>query len=173
MQLIGGIWTTITYVTNILTLSPISLFGDADQVPLLKSPDGSISEDVGGPVFKPPTGRVSGPGSDFTCDYSKMVGWTSCSTADNRGCWLKNKKTGAEYNITTNYEDTAPTGTTRNYVLNVDEAWVNADGMNFTDAKIFNGIYPGPWLQACWGDVSILSATPVISSLASVSLVIS
>ncbi|KAI9690379.1 MAG: hypothetical protein M1822_009341 [Bathelium mastoideum] len=74
-----------------------------------------------------------------------MVGWSDCSTSDNRGCWLKNDETGAEFSISTNYEDinSTPTGINRNYVLNITDGWVNADGMNLTEAKLFNNTYPG------------------------------
>ena len=155
MQLFGTIWTSITHVTNFLTLSPFS----QDQVTL--SPANAVHpESLRGPIFKPPGGRLTGPGSQFTCDYSQMVGWSSCSTADDRSCWLKNDKTGLEYNITTDYENVAqaPIGTHRHYVLDVTDQWINADGLNFTEGKVFNGIYPGPWIQACWGDVRIRSS---------------
>lgn len=26
------------------------------------------------------------------------------------------------------------------------------DGVNNTEGKVFNATYPGPWIQACWGD---------------------
>lgn len=29
---------------------------------------------------------------------------------------------------------------------------INADGVNNPDGKVFNQSYPGPWIQACWGD---------------------
>ncbi|KAI9770556.1 MAG: hypothetical protein M1840_003146 [Geoglossum simile] len=106
-----------------------------------------------GPIFKPPGGRLRGPGSSFTCNYSAMVGFSSCSTPTNRACWLRNQA-GFEYNINTDYEDTSktPIGIHRTYYLNLADGWINADGMNFTEAKIFNKTYPGPYIQACWGD---------------------
>ena len=45
-----------------------------------------------------------------------------------------------------------PLGITRNYTLELTDGWWDADGLNFTAAKLFNNKYPGPWLQACWGD---------------------
>jgi hypothetical protein len=154
MHLIDRFWISITYVVSFLTLSPIKGPGGEKQAPLLTSPDALNPR---GPIFKPPGGRLTGPGSDFTCDYSKMVGWSHCSTPYNRRCWLRNDKTGIEYNISTDYEDSnqTPIGTVRKYVLNVTDDWINADGLNFTEGKIFNGMYPGPWIQACWGDVRI------------------
>src|ERR1700733_2349497 len=85
------------------------------------------------------------------------LGWSNCSTPFNRGCLLRNDETGEEFNIGTDYEDTnqTPIGIHRTYYLNVTDGWYNADGLNFTQAKLFNGTYPGPWIQACWGDVRI------------------
>lgn len=146
MRLVERFWATITYVVTFLTLSPVGGPGNGEQTPLLSTSDG-----YKGPIFKPPGGRLTGPGSDFLCDYSNMPGWQDCSALDNR-CWLRNPTTGQVFNISTNYESIAPIGITRHYELNITESWINADGMNFTYAKIFNGMYPGPWIQACWGD---------------------
>ena len=156
MQLFSSFWTSITYVTNFLTLSSFEGPGSQEQLPLLP-PNALHPESLRGPIFKPPGGRLTGPGSDFRCDYSRMVGWTSCTTATDRKCWLRNKHTGQEYNITTDYEDVshAPIGVHRHYVLDVTDQWINADGLNFTEGKVFNGTYPGPWIQACWGDVRV------------------
>jgi hypothetical protein len=158
MHLIDSFWTSITYVVSFLTLSNVKGPGGEEQAPLLTSSDDALHQgNPRGPVFRPPGGRLTGPGSDFTCDYSKMVGWSHCSTPYDRRCWLRNDKTGIEYNIHTDYEDTnqTPNGTIRKYVLNITDDWINADGLNFTEGKIFNGMYPGPWIQACWGDVRI------------------
>ena len=157
MQLIDRFWTCITYVLSGLTLSPFTGLDGVEQAPL-PSPLGSPHyERPRGPIFKPPGGRLKGPDAEFTCDYRAMVGFTNCSTPLNRGCWLKNSA-GFEYNISTDYEDIAqtPIGIHRTYYLNITDNWINADGMNFTEAKLFNGLYPGPYIQACWGDVCTL-----------------
>ena len=160
MQWTGSFWSSVTYVINILTLSPTEWATGRFQTPLLAH-DGFNQNALEGPVFKPPTRRLDGPGSDFYCDYSAMKGFRNCSTFDNRGCWLRNDETGFEYNIEKNYEDLAltPIGITRRYRLDlaVDKS-LNADGMNFAEGKVFNKTYPGPWIQACWGDVVILFA---------------
>ena len=161
MHLFDGLWTSITYVTSFLSLSPFEGPSGKEQAPLLTTSDVFHFGSHRGPIFKPPGGRLIGPGSEFTCDYSQMVGWSNCSTPENRTCWLRNDKTGLEYNISTNYEDInqTPIGIHRNYVLNVTDQWINADGLNFAEGKVFNGSYPGPWIQACWGDVCILLPT--------------
>ncbi|KAH0565296.1 hypothetical protein GP486_001316 [Trichoglossum hirsutum] len=158
MLLIDQVWTCITYVLSSLTLSPFTGLDGVEQA-LLPSPSSSPHyERPRGPIFKPPGGRLKGPDSEFTCDYSAMVGFSNCSTPFNRACWLRNKA-GFEYNINTDYEDISqtPIGIHRTYYLNITDNWINADGMNFTEAKLFNGVYPGPYIQACWGDtVSII-----------------
>jgi hypothetical protein len=90
-----------------------------------------------------------------------MQGWLPCSIPENRECWLRNKN-GREFNIHTDYEKLAPVGITRHYSLNITEGSINADGQPFTKAKLFNESYPGPWLEACWGDVSAMSGSSAI-----------
>ena len=163
---LSGLWTSITYVLNIFTLSPSSQSEIDTQIPLGVDDVGSYDR-VGysandappdlalGPIFKPPSGQLEGDGSDFLCNYTAMKGWTECSTSDDRGCWLKNAN-GQKLSITTNYEllGNTPHGIDRFYELDVtDDTTINADGVPFTHAKLFNRKYPGPWIQACWGDV--------------------
>ena len=39
------------------------------------------------------------------------------------------------------------------YYLNVTDENINADGVARPDGgKNFNSMYPGPWIEACWGD---------------------
>lgn len=153
MHLFGHFWTTVTYFANLLTLSPINPPGP-QQYPIPGTSDVGLNvPHPHYPIFKPPGGHPQGPGSDFKCNYSRMPGWYECSTPENRGCWLRHPD-GREYNILTDYENDAPIGVDRNYTLVVNDGWVNADGLNFTAAKLFNNTFPGPWIQACWGDVS-------------------
>ncbi len=159
MLLVERFWTAVVYVASLGFLSSSDTQGSGSelQVPLVGNPVRPPHAISRGPIFKPPGGRLDGPGSDFQCDYSAMAGWSDCSTADNRACWLRNDVTKKEYNISTNYEDSnqTPIGIHRTYYLNITDGWVNATGMNFTEAKLFNNTYPGPWIQGCWGDVRI------------------
>ena len=168
MRIFERIWTTVTCVLNWLTLSPFdgpggrqypisgnlntghNGLGQNDPV----SGNTNLGSDISlakGPVFKPPTGK---PDSDFVCDYRNMPGWEPCSTANDRGCWLRNTVNGREYNITTDYENNGPIGILRNYTVVLNDGPMNADGIVFSEGKFFNNSYPGPWIQACWGDVS-------------------
>ncbi|KAL3417370.1 Lcc2 [Phlyctema vagabunda] len=150
MQLGNVIRSSITFVVGLFTFSDFMDHVGVKQDPLMLSPNRLLKGKPGGPIFKPPGGRLSGPGSDFVCDYSQMVGFTSCFDSTNRSCWLENGAT--TYDINTDYENHSPQGVDRYYTLDITDDWVNADGLNFTEAKIFNEMYPGPWIQACWGD---------------------
>ncbi|EEU37368.1 uncharacterized protein NECHADRAFT_86298 [Fusarium vanettenii 77-13-4] len=90
---------------------------------------------------------------NFTCRYPELENdWVSCASETNRKCWLRNKHTQKEFNITTNYEIDAPPGVLREYWLVVDNMTINGDGVLNPEGKVFNQTYPGPWIQACWGD---------------------
>ncbi|KAM7186154.1 Multicopper oxidase domain containing protein [Rhypophila sp. PSN 637] len=148
----------------------------ADQIPLTipnRVEDGHGS----GPIFKPPGGLPEGDGSNFVCNYSAMHGFKDCSEPNNRGCWLTNDE-GITWDINTDYEatdETAPTpvnkmpiGVTRTYHLTATSSAINADGLNFRDGKVFQldgestPTYPGPWIQACWGDTIEVQVTNML-----------
>ncbi|KAF7556546.1 hypothetical protein G7Z17_g1344 [Cylindrodendrum hubeiense] len=131
-------------------MSPVAEYGyPPSQHPLGVPVTHTHEYDDNPPIFRPPAANPND--HDFVCDYSAMEGWFPCSTPENRECWLRNKD-GRELNIHTNYENIAPVGITRHYVLNLTNGTFNADGQPFTEAKLFNETYPGPWLEACWGD---------------------
>ena len=107
-----------------------------------------------GPIFAPPYP----PGTDkpppdvaINCDYSAMKGWEPCNNPKDRGCWLRGPD-GQNFSITTDYEHHWPQGTKRSYTLDVSEMALSPDGVCMPHGKVFNGSYPGPWIQACWGD---------------------
>ncbi|KAK0733004.1 multicopper oxidase-domain-containing protein [Lasiosphaeria miniovina] len=172
MTLLGRFWSSLTQFLSIATLSPFGDYGNNgnQQVPILDTeiPVGESFPLGPGPVFTPPGHRTNkGYGYDFKCNYSSMVGWEPCHET-NSSCWLRNTKNGDEFNIDTNYENLAPQGVLRKYTLEIVNGSVNADGMNFAEAKLFKlpekePQYPGPWLQACWGDtvqVTVVNKLP-------------
>ena len=175
MHFFDGLWTSATYIVSLLTLSPVRGPVVNEQAPLLASShvnhqhvvhhNGVHEEAIPGPIFKPPAGRLTGPGSEFKCDYSRMAGWSYCSSPDDRGCWLKkgnSKDPKDRFDIYTIYENFVPKGVTRRYSLDLADDFLNADGMYFDYAKLFNGEYPGPWIQACWGDVRVHFLVPYL-----------
>lgn len=163
MRLVEIFVATTTYVVSLFSSARVEDFASQPQVPLF---DYHVKPN-GGPVFKPPTGRpINLPGGDLVCDYSAMGSdWVACSTPANRKCWLNNTRTGQQYNITTDYEDPryVPTGIHRYYSISASDGYINADGVVFKPGKFFwnrtdpsswepENRYPGPWVQACWGD---------------------
>ncbi|KAK0715335.1 multicopper oxidase-domain-containing protein [Lasiosphaeris hirsuta] len=98
----------------------------------------------------------SGPDSDdeFFCKYPALgKHWSSCSSPDDRQCWLKSTD-GSVYDIYTDYDAEWPeSGMTREYYIEIENKTINADGIENTGGKVVNGSYPGPWIKACWGDL--------------------
>lgn len=147
MKLLKKWLADLIHVLDLITLSPSG--GDlVPQQPLLQP--STLQPSVGiphpGPIFQPPN-----PKGDFECNYTREVGWKECNTPQNRECWLRGPN-GEELNISTNYEMIAPKGTLRQYELNVTNMTLAPDGFINTQGKVFNNSYPGPWIQACWGD---------------------
>ena len=123
------------------------------------APSNPPHEIIINPPYLPPDGENIWPEHHIQCDYSKMGrDWKACNGPNNRGCWLKGPN-GQEYNIDTDYDDSdlerklAPLrGVTRKYTLDVSSKALAPDGVPMAHAKVFNDTYPGPWIQACWGD---------------------
>lgn len=157
MHLSNTLWSALTYLTGWVSLSPDA--GNLQQ-PLAIPVDlqgAHITVTDGGPDFKPPGGRLRYGGSDFRCEYPEMKGWQFCSTEGDRSCWLAHPD-GRRFDTLTDYEKFAPVGIERRYNFEITDGVWNADGLNASDAKLVNKQYPGPWVQACWGDVSLTLA---------------
>lgn len=153
MKLFDKCWATVLYLLDVVTLTSWS-----DRLGTQQPLHGSIGltdyEDHY-PIFHPPNGPEY-----FQCDYTAMgTDWVNCSTPTNRGCWLRNKVTGEQYDINTDYETKTPQGITRKYWLDVANKTLSGDGFMNVDGKVFNDSYPGPWIQACWGDTLEINVT--------------
>ncbi|KAK8193583.1 multicopper like protein [Phyllosticta capitalensis] len=89
-----------------------------------------------------------------------MKGWKSCNSADDRSCWLRDSNSKqplfSQYDIHTDYENNWPKGVTREYWIEVKESILVNDGYSKPTGKTINGTYPGPLLEACWGDEIIV-----------------
>ncbi|KAK2855717.1 hypothetical protein FQN49_004913 [Arthroderma sp. PD_2] len=105
------------------------------------------------PMFNPP------PSTDLNtrlirCEYPSMKGWAYSHKKN--GDWLEyvgsNPGDITKYNIETDNDKYVPQGIKRKYHLEITDESVNMDGTVFDKAKVFNKKYPGPWIQACWGD---------------------
>jgi hypothetical protein len=160
-MLLERFWAGVTALVGWLTLSP---FSSKDAQQALLGVETDLGTDISmldktSPIFYPPGGK---PNSKFQCDYSRMgKEWGFCSIPENRECWLRHRGDGREFNIHTDYEKYVPVGIDRYYTLVVNDSWLAADGLNFTAAKLFNDTYPGPWIEACWGDVGIQVSDPM------------
>ncbi|PLB47569.1 hypothetical protein P170DRAFT_476255 [Aspergillus steynii IBT 23096] len=101
--------------------------------------------------FIPPGAAESETGI-IKCEYPDMM--KDYDIADKSGEWLisKNPTKNPDFNIYTNYETMWPKGTVRKYTVTIEEKAMTLDGVNFPHAKVINGSWPGPWIQACWGD---------------------
>ena len=120
-----------------------------------------VEDEALDPIPLPKGPRFKLPSSNIVCDYSAMKGytWVGGSQTGPVGSWLE-PPLGSKlprYDIHTDYESIWPNGTIREYWLDLingtlTKKEINADGVAMKDSKIFNSSYPGPWLQACWGD---------------------
>ena len=54
--------------------------------------------------------------------------------------------------VETPYEEKWPTGIHREFWLNVTDKTISPDGYLKPEGKVINGTYPGPLIEACWGD---------------------
>ncbi|CAF9923127.1 MAG: hypothetical protein ALECFALPRED_002306 [Alectoria fallacina] len=98
--------------------------------------------------------ETSTPG--FRCEYPTLAGWTNCNTPNSRDCWLRDAASEqplfSQYDINTDYEKWWPQGIKREFWLNVSGQTISPDGFLKPLGKVFNNTYPGPLLEACWGD---------------------
>lgn len=173
MRIFDSWWTSLVYVFDLATFSTWSDRHHPHQQALKATPtSGSLGD---GPVFQPvhypdavdniaagPNDRIilppyppndrPTPEESIFCDYTAMGSqWLACNTNKTRDCWLKGPA-GKQFNITTDYELSTPIGITRKYVLDVAAKALAPDGVPMAHGKVFNDSYPGPWIQACWGD---------------------
>ncbi|SLM40963.1 Multicopper oxidase, type 3 [Lasallia pustulata] len=65
----------------------------------------------------------------------------------------------SQYNIHTDYEKVIPEGIEREYWLYVQDLEIAPDGFRRPRGKVFNGTYPGPLIEACWGDTITIHVT--------------
>ncbi|KAI4091883.1 MAG: hypothetical protein LQ344_003840 [Seirophora lacunosa] len=127
MKLFLDCWIAILELFNANTLSPSLDLLHKQQASVADLHIATPQTGHDGPVFAPPAQpQDPGPG-------------------------------GQQFDISTDYETKVPTGITRKvrfflYTLVADEMNITADGVLMPYGKVFNQQYPGPWIQACWGD---------------------
>ncbi|ROW06913.1 hypothetical protein VMCG_04157 [Cytospora schulzeri] len=125
---------------KLAALSPFNPFEDIIQQPLLGASDLAqvplnIPSGGGDTIIHP---EHASPG--FKCVYPKR--WKSCNTATSRDCWLQDSQADefasySQIDINTDFDG---------------DFTLYADGFKKTSGKVFNKQYPGPLIEACWGD---------------------
>jgi hypothetical protein len=145
MTLLDRLWTVVTSFVSVVSWSPNSeLIGiQAPLQPLL--PLGPTNKVLDYPVFRPPGDPDN---KNFRCEYPLMKGWEDCSHGLDRKCWIRRNSDGKQLDINTDYENVWPIGIDRYYELDLASGSYAADGLDFSQAKLFNKRYPGPWIEA-------------------------
>ena len=131
--------TTISPWQDSLSQQPIGGIHVLEGLPFALSPKG--------PEFSPPNSSLG-----FKCRYPSMVGWKHSNDPNKRSSWLHKENSDEVYDIFTDFDKKWPTGIKRTYHLTASQMTINADGYLKTGGQAFNGQYPGPWIEACWGD---------------------
>lgn len=155
-------WEAFLQVTTYAQI--LSMTDGGNQQPLHLPEDDHAGHDHHGIVSAGLSFQV--PGTNFTCSYPTMTGYTACNSASNRSCWLQAPTSeNRSYDINTDYESFTPTGIRREYWLEVDLEPMAPDGYLKPLAQVFNHSYPGPELVGCWGDEFIVHVTNKIPNL--------
>ncbi|KAF8534127.1 Cupredoxin, partial [Trichophaea hybrida] len=79
-----------------------------------------------------------------------------CNTPANRSCWIKSPL--GDFDLYTDYEERWPQGVTKEYWLNVTYTTIAPDGYKRI-GQVVNGTYPGPLIEANWGDRLVIHVT--------------
>ncbi|KAF8244371.1 hypothetical protein K440DRAFT_605113, partial [Wilcoxina mikolae CBS 423.85] len=105
----------------------------------------------------PSTHSISAPESHSYTDPKFF-----CNTPHNRRCWINGPAVWDYYTIETDYELRWPRGVVREYWLNVTYTTIAPDGVERI-GQVVNGTYPGPLLEANWGDTLRIHVTNYLS----------
>lgn len=111
---------------------------------------------------------AAAPAFPLTCQYPAMKGYQSCNGPYSRSCWLKKPSSPqplfSDFNIETPYEEKWPTGVHREFWINVSDHTISPDGYLKPEGKVINNTYPGPLIEACWGDDITIHVTNFVKT---------
>ncbi|KAH8204968.1 hypothetical protein TruAng_000851 [Truncatella angustata] len=151
----GWLRKCLDFVLQITQLASFTDFPTRDDIqrPLFL-PSELLPETVEGSC---PSAQCVSP-QPFKCSYPKLEkkGWEFCNTGTSRDCWIRDPNAVnpvfSQYDILTDYEnlDQVPPGILRE---------VKPDGIQKILGTYFNGSYPGPTIEACWGDQLVIHVT--------------
>ncbi|KAL1847322.1 hypothetical protein Plec18170_008670 [Paecilomyces lecythidis] len=157
----GFISYIVAVVVQVLPFSDYDGGGLVNQQPLpINVPSSGVS-------FSPQLGNDAVGNAPqieprITCHYPSLKGWEMCNGPDSRDCWLRDTRSKqpvfSEYDISTDYEAKWPEGITREYWLEVSEKTISPDGTPKL-SQLLNETYPGPLIEACWGDDIVVHVT--------------
>ncbi|KAK4095875.1 multicopper oxidase [Parathielavia hyrcaniae] len=127
-------------------------FEDGPTIPVVQTASGEFYHGdrlmIQDPIIGTPRSPQEGIGEGLICNYTKSLppSWRSCYSPTSRGCWLTNGTN--TFDLDTDYEDPSavPVGVTRYFHLEVSEQPISPDGTTMEHGKIFNRMYPGPWI---------------------------
>ncbi|KAI8211844.1 Laccase [Colletotrichum sp. SAR 10_86] len=126
------------------------LYGLAAAAPKSSSGNG-VSKRQSSPSVPSGAPNAPAPSAPAASNTPEPVN-KSCNAPDSRGCWMDG------FDINTAYEDKTPdTGITRQnlqyeLVLTEHTSFTGGDGMSKNSAMLINGAFPGPTIEADWGD---------------------
>lgn len=103
--------------------------------------------------------RPTNSPSGIVCEYPDLRYWEPCNSAGDRSCWMRSTMDNSTWDVRTNYEYRWPQGITREYYLEVTEQPLSPDGYVKPRGLVVNGSYPGPVIEACWGDELVIHVT--------------
>ncbi|KAK0630942.1 multicopper oxidase-domain-containing protein [Bombardia bombarda] len=103
-----------------------------------------------------PPGTQKEPGlNGLLFRYIESHGFRLCNDRS-KGCWLS-RYGATDWDIHTDYENRVPHGVVREYTLTVaPQPSLSPDGQPKTNGVTFNNTYPGPAIEACWGDYIVV-----------------
>jgi hypothetical protein len=117
-----------------------------DMQPVRIMPSTIETDDDGSDDGEPSVAQPSQRASSFALASSASRKFQSKFNTPDRSKWQ-------DYSISTDYTKFTPhTGVTRHYELTVDEATLSPDGIPSPFMQVFNGQFPGPLIEANWGD---------------------
>ncbi|ORY60974.1 Cupredoxin [Pseudomassariella vexata] len=165
----GWFKITVEFVLQVTQLNPFPNswgYGDAQKPFQISPTEIPLISEVG----TCPGIQCSAP-KPFVCSYPELEakGWKSCNTESSRSCWLRDETASqplfSQYDVRTNYEKDMPPGIIREYWIEVNEnPALQPDGVQKILGNYFNGTYPGPTIEACWGDTLVIHVTNRIST---------
>lgn len=88
----------------------------------------------------------------FAIPYQNSLFLANTSESEKRQIITRNSANIPQPSIKTDYEKFWPKGIKREFWLNVSGQTISPDGYLKPLGKVLNNTYPGPLIEACWGD---------------------